>query len=193
MLELRKNRMNFWRRGKDWPRRKERFSISSIPMGHSVVMKKWRIDMRDATIKIISIAAVGYAGAKLLNRDMAYHWLIGVTVFTTLTIAVATFPIVSWKSPARYSFVGAAFFLFTFLTIDQGFRWGFIASGRQPWFFEWPYLDIAFFSMAGLAGASLHWLDSIGHMDRRTGLYRWIFLGVVIVASLLSWMSSHYV
>lgn len=151
-------------------------------------MRRWRIDMRDATVKIISVAAIGYGVVKLLSRDFAYHWLIGIAALSAMMLACVTAPIVTWRSQARYSFVGASFFIFTFLAVDQGFRWGFIATGRAAWFMEWPYIDIAFLAMAGLVGAMLHWTDSVGHMEKKMWLYRTLFCAVIIVAFAVSWV-----
>lgn len=143
--------------------------------------------MRDSIVKITSVAVVGYAVAKLLGRDLAYHWLIGVATLSAFMLAVMTAPIVTWRSPARYSFIGASFFMFVFLAVDQSFRWGFIATGRASWFMQWPYLDIAFFAMAGLAGAMLQWSDAIGHMSQKVWLFRGVFAVVIIIAFILSW------
>jgi hypothetical protein len=142
--------------------------------------------MRDATVKIVSVAVAGYVMAKFLGRDFAYHWLIGVATLAAAMLMLVTAPIVTWKSKARYSFIGASFFIFLFLTVDQGFRWGYITSGRAAWFMEWPYIDVAFLSMAGLAGAMLQWSDSVGHMSGKIWLFRGLFVVVILVAFLLA-------
>lgn len=178
-------------------KKKGRYWDDCIHKDYSMAMRSLIIRtrtwwIRHARIRVLVnsflFGVLFYVSSLVLDRDVAYLWMVGATGFCLVALIWATN-----KTPATGdSLTHPIFALFIGMVLANVYRYAFVALDRPPEMFAGLAFSL-FIGVCGyILGTMLEYLRTIGHMqasrDPRVGkrykIAFWAIIGVSLIAAL---------